>query len=280
MASASLFAFQIPEKPSIKEGMVHDYGDFFSDPEEAELERKLQAYRKETSNEIAVVTVQSLNGKKDIDLANEIGEKWGVGQDGFDNGIVILASKSDRKVTIATGYGVEEFVPDVIARRIIQEDITPAFKQGRFAYGISRATDKIKGYVTGAFKVPASGLATDDELSIDPILVFMLMLFLFIIISSLLRSKRRGHPPTTYTGDGRRRTIQQPRRRSRGPVIIVGGGGHGWKDFSRGTGGYSGRSRSSSSSRRSGGGFSGGGGGGFGGFGGGSFGGGGASGSW
>lgn len=274
VVSVSMFA-QIPDaKPSKSEGMVHDYGDFFTDQEERQLEQQLQAYRKETSNEIAVVTIQSLRGQKIIDVANELGEKWGVGQSGFDNGIVILASKGDREVTIATGYGMEEFVPDVVAKKIIREDITPAFKQGRFFNGISAATNKIKGYVTGAFKVPASGLAGDNELSIDPIFVFMLMLFLFIVISSYLRAKRKGHPPTTYTGDGRRRTIQQPRRRSRGPVIIVGGGGHGWRDFSRGTGGYSGGYRGGGGSRSSGGG------GGFGGFGGGSFGGGGASGSW
>ena len=274
--STSLFAFQLPDKPKKSEGMVHDFGDFFTDREEQQLEQKLIQYNNKTSNQISVVSVANLGGAKAIDFANEIGEEWGVGQDGFDNGIVILVSKDDRKIAIATGYGVEEFVPDIVANKIIREDITPAFKQGRFYDGISRATDKIQGYVTGAFAVPASGLA-GEGLGVDPILLFMLLLFLAIILSSYLRSKRKGHPPTTYTGDGRRRTIQQPRRsRRRGPVIVVGGGGHGWRDFSRGTGGYSGGGgyrRSGGSSRSSGGGS-------FGGFGGGSFGGGGASGSW
>ncbi len=274
------FAKDVPEKLSKR--MVHDYVDFFNNQDERRIEEKLREYEKETSVQIAVVVVEPFKGNDNdhATYAAEIGEAWGVGQgEGFDNGVVILLDPTDvqgqRQVSIATGYGVEEHIPDVIASRIVQEEIIPRFKRGRFADGIMAAANKIEGYLTGRFSAKNRTNASDGDFGIpSPILFFFAILLAFILLSIIFGGKNN-KPPTTYDRSGRHRRI--PPRRPR--TIIINrpsrGGGFDWRDFSRGSGGFGGFSGGGSSS---GGGFSGGGG--FGGFGGGSFGGGGATGSW
>lgn len=229
---------------------VTDLGDMLSDSEERRLSKKLDAYEDTTSTQIVIVTLPSLDGVPESSYAIELGRQWKVGQEGQDNGIVILASRNDRKIFIATGYGLEGAIPDALAGRIIQSVIVPNFRQGRFYEGLSNATDALVLAARGEFTaLPGS----NNEPFLDPDLVRLLIflaIFMFIIYS-------RGGG----SGGGKK---YRSRRRSDFPVILWGptfGGGH------RGGGGFGG------------GGFGGGGFGGFGG-GGGSFGGGGAGGGW
>ncbi len=267
----SVFAQGVPDRPNPPK-LVNDFANVFSAREVAEMERKLIDYNKKTSTQIVVVSIESLNGASIEEYAEDIGEKWGVGQKGKDNGMIILTSMKDRKVTIRTGYGLEGTIPDVIANRIVNEDIVPQFKRGKFYDGINAAVDKVKGYLLGEFKNDNPQTA-EEPLGIPSPLLMILAFFIAIVVISILFGGKNNRPPTTYTGDGKHNRVP-PRRRGRNVIIIPGGGGFGWRDFSRGSGGFGGR-------RSGGGGFSGGGGGGgFGGFGGGSFGGGGATGSW
>jgi len=263
----------------IPKRIVHDFAEILNQQEEQQLERKLVQYNNETSTQIAVVTIKSLEGEDPTIYANTLLEKWKVGQKGKDNGILLLIAPNDRKTAIATGYGVEEFVPDIIANRIIQEDILPAFKQNRFADGISRGIDRIKQALQGQFE--GTG-ASSGGYGIPPEIMFLMALFLFLLLITMIMGKRMEKSPTTYHGDGKKQKHPPQRKRrtivtrpSRRRSVID------WRDFQRGGGVFTGNSRSSR--RSSGGGFGGGsssGGGGFGGFGGGSSGGGGASGSW
>lgn len=180
LLSFNLFAqnMAVPDRPTPAR-LVNDFtGKFFSAQEKASLEKKLADYESETSVQIAVVVVPKFRGDR-AEFADDIGEKWGVGQKGFDNGIVILVDPYDvagqRDIHIATGYGVEAAVPDVIANRIVQEEIIPKFKQGRFYDGISRATDKLKGYLTGEFSAAndlnPSRFDGNEEFGIPPIVM-------------------------------------------------------------------------------------------------------------
>lgn len=234
-------------KPSGK--WVTDTGDMLSNSEERWLSEKLNAYQDTTSTQIIIVTLPSLNGVPASDYAIELGRQWGVGQQGQDNGVVILASRDDRKIFIATGYGLEGAIPDVIASRIIQQIIVPNFRQGNFYNGFSGAVDALIDAARGEF----DAIPRAEGPSLDPdtvLLLIFLAIFLFSVIS-------RG---------GGKSGGKRYRRRSDFPVILWG------PSFGGGRGGFGG------------GGFGGGGfgGGGFGGFGGGggSFGGGGAGGGW
>lgn len=265
----------IPQK---RDYLVHDYADLFSRQEEITLGEKLKRYVQETSTQIVVVTESSLQGETAFDRSLNIAQGWGIGgSEQKDNGVLVYVSKNDRKVQIQVGYGAEGFLPDVLAKRIIDNTIVPKFRQGRYYDAINRATDAIMQLGRGEF-LPEEGDGAGTS-SIHPLFILFLILVVFIVLSGF--SKRNNNDDDDddggYWRGGRydmddpyhdtRRKQRGRRRRGGGWVIFPGGFGGGG-----GGGGFGGSG--------GGGGLGGFGGGGFGGFGGGGFGGGGAGGSW
>jgi uncharacterized protein len=234
--------------------LVTDFAGFLSSEEVNGLENKLLEYNNTSSTQIAVVIVKSLNGYEPSDFGTRIIEKWGIGQKGKDNGILLLVkpktADEDGKVAISTGYGVEHLVTDALARSIIDKEIIPAFKNGNNYRGIDNAVNTLISLTRGEFTADQYMAQGKQKKSGKGLLVIIIIII--IAIFSLFGNKGGGSHMSSK-GDL--------------PFWILMGmmGSRG----SRGSfGGFSG-----------GGGF-GGGGGGFGGFGGGSGGGGGASGSW
>ncbi len=145
--AGTAFAFEVPPN----DGYVTDIANVLSLDQESALESDLTAYQNETSNEIAILIVETLEGESIADAAVEIGRKWGVGQADFNNGIMIVIAYADRKLFIATGYGMEGAVPDIVAKGIIDEDITPYFKQGKYFEGISAGISALKKHIGGEY---------------------------------------------------------------------------------------------------------------------------------
>jgi len=247
----------IPDRPNPPR-LVNDFADILTVGQERTLENRLVAYNDSTSTQITVVTVKSLGGEEASFFAFELGEKWGVGQQEEDNGIVILIAPNERKTFIATGYGAEGALPDAYSKRIVEDVMLPQFRKGDYFGGITKAVERIKRYLRGEFK------ATDSEVSeLDPMLGLLLMLGLFlffVILFSYIASKQKGGG-FTYSGKG----VKPFNGPQWGGTSWGGSKGSFGGNFGKG-GGFGGGSSSS--------------GGGFGGFGGGSFGGGGAGGSW
>jgi uncharacterized protein len=241
---SNAFAQTLPERPNPPK-LVNDFAAVMSSSEVSSLEQKLVAFNDSNSTQIAIVTIKSVEGYDIADYAFKLGQKWGIGQKGKDNGILILVAPNDRKVFIATGYGAEEYVTDAMSRRIIEQKFKPAFKNNNFYEGLEQGTNDIIDLLTGKFKAEPQEVKGKHKGS------FLKIIIIVIIIIVLIKIFGGGN-----RGGGR--TF-----RSSGPIFWGGMGG-----FGRGFGGGSS------------GGFGGGGGGGFGGFGGGSFGGGGAGGSW
>nr|WP_041823467.1 TPM domain-containing protein [Leadbetterella byssophila] len=252
----SSFAFgqELPEKPNPPR-LVNDYvGGLLSAQEIQALEQKLVAYNDSTSTQIVVVIVNTTQPYDIADYAYQLGRKWGVGQADKNNGVVLLWAPDDRRITIQTGYGMEGVLPDIYAKRIISNILTPHFKESRYYEGLDEATTAIIKYAEGEYKSETKG-QSDEGLPAGFVLLFIfLVVFIIIIMSKNNRGgggggknvlDQSGWPYTTYTGWGRQ-------------------SGSNWGGSSWGGGSWGGGSR----------------GGGFGGFGGGSFGGGGASGSY
>ena len=241
--------------------LVVDRADMLSSSEERLLEAKLNAYNDTTSTQIVVVTLPDLGGADAGQYATELGEAWGVGQGGKDNGVVILVSRDDRQIFIATGYGLEGAIPDVIASRIYRNIMVPNFREGRVYAGFSEATDALIAAARGEYEAEAPRRGDRGDGGIDLATLFIFLIILFFVISAMRKGGRGG-------GKGKGRGNGRRYRRGRGmPPVIIWGGGGGFGGGSSGGGGF--------------GGFGGGGGGGgFGGFGGGGFGGGGAGGGW
>lgn len=205
--AAGLWAQDIPEPMSPKR-LVNDYVGMLNGTELNTLEQKLRTYNDSTSTQITVVVVKTTGDYPAGDYAFELGRRWGVGQKDKDNGLVLLWATQDRKIFIATGRGMEGAIPDVIAKRIIREVITPEFKAEMYYRGLDRGTDEIIKYATGEFKAdPSDG---DDGFSLG-VIIFLIVVFVIIIII-FSRSNRGGGgmgnrgggwiPYTTFSGWG------------------------------------------------------------------------------
>ncbi|MDN4165782.1 TPM domain-containing protein [Cytophagales bacterium LB-30] len=249
IASALLLSLGVlaQEKPvfelSPEKRLVHDYAGVLNAQELASLEQLLVSYSDTTSSQITIVLVNTLNGYDVMDYAYRIGEKWGVGIRGKNNGVVILAAIDDRKLGIATGYGMEATVTDAATRQIRENYINPQFKKKNYYQGLRDGVMVIAKLASGEFK--ADQLAKEKGI---PVVALLFIIFLFVGLPFLIsyRSIKNQHMGKNLDFF----TIL---------MLMNAAGGN------RGGGGS---------------GFGGGGGGGFGGFGGGSFGGGGSGGSW
>ena len=260
--SVSSLAQEFPERTTPPK-LVNDFANLLSSQEEAALENKLVQYDTKTSTQIAIVTKNDIKDLPISDYAFQLAEKWEIGQSNKNNGflIMIVPGKGNAKgdVFIATGYGVEEYVPDAIAKRIVEKEIIPEFKQGNFYKGLDNATNVIVGLTQGKFTADEYRKSTQSNAPYPIGIVFLI-----IIVFSLFGRARRarhyavGHNIPFWVALGMLSSSRGSMHRGS------------YNNFSSGTGSFGGFS----------GGGSFGGGGGFGGFGGGSFGGGGAGGSW
>ena len=246
----------LPKKPTSPR-LVNDFANILTPEQEEALEQKLVNYDDTTSNQIAIVTLETLIDSRGVEYEDEevalkILREWGVGQKSRNNGIVVLIVKNDRKIRIEVGYGLEGAIPDITAKNIIENDITPNFRQENYYRGLDEATNSIIQAAAGEYKAPDGYADRGNKgkgISLGKIVVAMVILWVILGIFGGGKGGRGGGFMSRrgYRGFGG------------GPIIFPGSFG--------GSGGFGG------------GGF-GGGGGGFGGFGGGGGGGGGASGSW
>lgn len=245
------FSQEIPARPNPARA-VNDFAGILDPDQVNTLEKNLEDFYDSTSNAIVVVTVNDLGDYDKAQFAYEIGQQWGVGKKGFDNGIVILIKpkRPDAKgdVFIATGYGLEGAIPDATSKLIVENEMIPRFKKNDYYGGITAAVNILKGLASGEFNAAQYKKKANQTKG----WAFLVPLAVFIILYLIFRNGKNNHnnigskniPFWTWL------------------ILLNSMGGRGGGGWGGGSGGF------------------GGGGGGFGGFGGGGFGGGGAGGSW
>jgi uncharacterized membrane protein YgcG len=161
--------------------LVNDFANVLTPAQEQALESKLVAYDDSTSNQVAIITITSTGDYEIGEVALEVLRQWGVGgQAGKDNGVVLLAAINDRKIYIATGYGLEGAIPDITAKNIIENDIIPQFRQdseGNYYRGLDEATNSIIAAAAGEYRAPAD--IENQVTRIAPALPVSLLAFLF-----------------------------------------------------------------------------------------------------
>jgi uncharacterized protein len=225
-------------------GRVVDEAGILDEATQQTLTDKLAAVEAKSGDQIVVVTLKSLQGTTIADYGYQLGRAWAIGQKDKNNGALLIVVPSERRVSIAVGYGLEGALTDAVTQLIIQNAILPRFRAGDFAGGISRGVDDIIQVVSGDaedFQRRAAQRPDNAPEAVDLATIVFVLIILFIVFT-MMRNQ----------GGGRRMS-----RRGggyAGPIFVPSGG-----------------SWSSGSSGGSGGGFAGGGG---------SFGGGGSSGSW
>jgi len=237
-----------PKFPDHGGKRVVDQANILSPATEQDLELKLKGLEDTTTDQVMVVTVDSLQGYEIEEYGYKLGRHWGVGQSGKvkastgetykDNGLILLIAPNERKVRIEVGYGLEPVMTDAMSHMIIQGDILPKFKSGDYDGGVEAGTDAIIQQLSidrnvAIQKAQAANIRIEEPQKGLPIGIIIFIIIIFILFS-------RGWLPWFLLGN-----------------ILGGSGGGGWSGGGGG-GGF-------------GGGFSGGGG---------SFGGGGSSGSW
>jgi len=152
-------------------GHVNDTAGMFSEPVRAEVERLLAKHESRTTNQVVVVTVPSLEGEILEEYSIRLAETWKIGQKGKDNGVILLFSRDDRKLRIEVGYGLEGTLTDLMAGRIIRNNIVPHFKDGRFDDGLRSGVNGIlrildtKNTGDDLYNEPAQSSETDNSLS-------------------------------------------------------------------------------------------------------------------
>jgi uncharacterized protein len=253
LALSPLIARAQPQAPPPPSNFFTDTAGIVPSDAAARIEQRLQEFEKESSNQLLVVVGDRMpEGYTSIEeYANRTAQAWKVGNKARDNGAVLFVFTGDRKIRLEVGYGLEGALPDALASRIINDEIAPQFREGRYGDGLLAGVEAIIRATRGEYQPMASRRSSSDTMFVVLVVVlFLLVGVVFPIIREVMAIKR-GY--RTYTGRGT--SIGR-----RGSTWGSGGGFGGWS----GGGGSS---------------WGGGGGGGFSG-GGGSFGGGGASGSW
>lgn len=229
----------------------NDYAHVVAAPTVARLNQTLEDFERKTSNQILVAVYPKMQSDSSIeDYTVRVAQSWKVGQKAKDNGAVLFVFIQDRKMFLQVGYGLEPVLPDALAKRIIETEIKPRFRQGDFEGGLSAGIEAILAATRGEYKGTGGTAAEHGQRFSGGAALLLLLLFgVFgiFVISAYLKS---------MVGAGFRR-----RSSPWGGWTIGSGGisGGGWGSWGGGGGGGGGGS------------FSGGGG---------SFGGGGAGGSW
>jgi uncharacterized protein len=222
---------------------VNDYAGVLNAQAESAIGAKLAEFERDSSTQIVVAVIPALDGDAIEDVATRTLERWGLGQKGRNNGVLLLISMEEHRARIEVGYGLEDRLTDALSRRILEDRLFPAFRTGDYAAGISATCDGIIEATRGAYVGAPKRRSSPWALSV---IVPLVILIIFILLGL--------QGGSGLSGRGRRGFYRS------GPIWWGGGGGFGGGGFGGGGGG----------------------GGGFGGFsgGGGMSGGGGASGSW
>jgi uncharacterized protein len=181
--SQTALAIDVP----VNDGFVTDSAHLLSESEEQTLETNLQSYAASTSNEIAVLTVPSLSGANISDTAVTVMRTWGIGTKEKNNGLLLLISYDDRSVNITTGYGLEGAIPDIIAKGIIDKDLSPAFREGKYYAGLTDAVETIQKHIAGEYT--ADRYTVQDSSGIFPWIIFIVFIVFDWMVAIFSRSK-------------------------------------------------------------------------------------------
>ena len=182
------FGLAVPEQPG---GRVTDRTGTLTRDQMATLDGKLAAFERETTNQIAILLIPSLEGDSLEDYSIRLAEKWRIGQKGRSNGVILLIVKNDRKLRIEVGYGLEGALPDALAGTIIRNEIAPRFKAGQFFQGIEAGINSIIAATKGEYK--ASPRTSKSQ--IDSWLPFLIVgaFIIFFGLAAPSQARRRNY---------------------------------------------------------------------------------------
>jgi len=124
-------------------GRVVDNANLLTPAQEATLSVRSEAMERQTGAQFVIVTVTSLGGRPIADYATALGNQWGIGREGHNDGVLLLVAPNERQVRVAVGDGLMRAFADSEAQQIIDRDMLPAFRESRFFEGIDAGSRSI-----------------------------------------------------------------------------------------------------------------------------------------
>jgi len=188
---SNVFSLDVPKI----EARINDNANIISSNDERKLETLLKDVESKTSSQVALLTINSLQGENLEDYAMRVAQSWQLGQKKFDNGVLMLVAMKEKKIRIEVGYGLESIITDAKSGYIIRNYIVPEFKNGNFTGGITNGLLAISGLVTNEFEITDSELAQyskQQKSGKRTQIPFGLFIFLFMFIFGGFRRRRGG----------------------------------------------------------------------------------------
>lgn len=185
------------------QAQVTDLTGTLSPPQQSQLEQTLSAFEKRKGSQIAVLIVPTTQPETIEQYAIRVATAWKLGRKDIDDGALLLIAKEDRTLRIEVGYGLEGAIPDAVANRIIDEIITPYFKQGDFYGGIQAGIDRLARVVEGEpLPAPVSGPVSGKRSSAPDNLGQLIPLIFFAVLlgGGLLRAMLGRFPGALAVG--------------------------------------------------------------------------------
>jgi uncharacterized protein len=176
LSASDIWAMEVPPLKA----RVNDYARMLGNGVARQLETVLADLERTDGTQVVLLTIESLRGDSLEDFSIRVVEAWKLGQKGFDNGVLLLIAKSDRKIRIEVGYGLEGKLTDLVAGRIIRNVITPQFKLGRFEQGIIEGISAIAGTTRGEFKAPHTTRRSREGSGVSSGIFALIALIFFI----------------------------------------------------------------------------------------------------
>lgn len=178
-------AAEVPVPPLT--GRVVDLTGTLTGSEIASLTRKLEAFENRKGSQIAMLMLSTTQPETIEQFSIRVADVWKVGRKKIDDGAILIVAKNDRRVRIEVGYGLEDSLTDATTRRIIDEDITPRFRNGDFYGGISAGVDRMMRVIDGE-QLPAPEAQQWQNPSISDNVDVPFLIFIVLIVSGILRA--------------------------------------------------------------------------------------------
>lgn len=182
--SVQAFAYDFPEPT--RNFFVNDFANVIDSDDENEIMNIGSSLNNQTTAQVVVVTVDSLNGYDENEYALELGREWGVGDDEKNNGVVILLSVSDRKISIQVGYGLEGCLNDAKVGRILDEYAIPYLSDDNFSKGLTEAFKAVVTVIYDEYGVTPDFDYDYDDYSADEDDSVVSSVFAFFFILALV----------------------------------------------------------------------------------------------
>lgn len=164
----------------------------------ADLEQRLAELETSTGAQVAVLVVDSTSPEPIESYAIRVVERWQLGRENFDDGVLVLVALEDRAVRLEIGYGLEGAIPDAFAKRIIEEQMIPRFREGDYGFGITAGIDSVAALVRDE-GLPPPQPGSDDG-PVDLFSLLPVILVITVLVGAPLKRMLGTFPGSLVTG--------------------------------------------------------------------------------